>query len=104
MGRPYEDIPPEALGTLPANTRRIDVREPVEFDGPLGHLPDSELVPMALAEAAARAWPKDEPLLLICRSGGRSARVALMLSGQGFQRLYNLAGGMAAVRSAETGS
>ncbi|MBZ4402230.1 rhodanese-like domain-containing protein [Myxococcus sp. MISCRS1] len=95
---PYRDITPAQLDTLAPGTRRIDVREPDEFTGPLGHLPGAELVPLDTLERVAVTWPREAPLLLICRSGGRSARAAGLLARAGFQHLYNLAGGMLAVR------
>ncbi|WP_223638225.1 rhodanese-like domain-containing protein [Corallococcus sp. EGB] len=95
---PYQDVTPSQLDTLGPEVRRIDVREPDEFTGPLGHLPGAELVPLGTLEAAAASWPRERPLLLICRSGGRSAKAAQALARGGFQRLYNLAGGMLAVR------
>lgn len=98
--RPYEDLPVSALEQLPAGVRRIDVREASEFTGELGHLPGAELVPLGTLEAASAGWPREQPLLLICRSGGRSARAAQTLAQRGFTRLYNLAGGMLAVRAA----
>ncbi|MCY1040771.1 rhodanese-like domain-containing protein [Corallococcus sp. bb12-1] len=100
----YQDIAPARLSTLGPDVRRIDVREPDEYTGPLGHLPDAELVPLGTLEAASADWPRDAPLLLICRSGGRSARAAQALAQRGFQRLYNLAGGMLAVRESPPGS
>ncbi len=103
---PYLDVPVSELSSLPAGTRRIDVREPDEWSGPLGHLPKTELVPLATVGAAASGWKRAEPLLLICRSGNRSGKAALLLSRMGFETLYNLQGGMLAVREAEkaTGS
>ena len=98
--RPYQDITPAQLGTLGPEVRRIDVREPDEYTGPLGHLPGAELVPLATVEAASTSWPREAPLLLICRSGGRSAKAAQLLAQRGFRHLYNLAGGMLAVREA----
>lgn len=95
---PYQDITPSQLDTLGTEVRRIDVREPDEYTGPLGHLPGAELVPLSTLEAAAVSWPREAPLLLICRSGGRSAKAAQALARQGFRHLYNLAGGMLAVR------
>ncbi|MHA7633948.1 rhodanese-like domain-containing protein [Corallococcus sp. M7] len=96
--RPYQDLTPSQLDTLGPEVRRIDVREPDEFTGPLGHLPGAELVPLGTLEAAAASWPREQPLLLICRSGGRSAKAAQALAQRGFQHLYNLVGGMLAVR------
>ncbi|WP_224368848.1 rhodanese-like domain-containing protein [Hyalangium versicolor] len=91
---------PRELSTLPPAVRRIDVREPSEFEGKLGHLPRSELVPLATLPSAAGAWPRETPLLLICRSGMRSMKAARMLAEQGFTSLSNLEGGMLAVHEA----
>lgn len=93
-------LPPRELGTLPPSARRIDVREAAEFDGVLGRLPRSELIPLATLPEAAKDWPRTQPLLLICRSGARSMRAAQLLVGLGFTSLYNLEGGMLAVREA----
>ena len=93
----YQDITVEQLPTLGADVRRIDVREPDEYTGPLGHLPGTELVPLAGVVQAAAGWDRGAPLLLICRSGNRSGKAAQALAAQGFTRLYNLAGGMLAV-------
>lgn len=98
--RPFQDITPAQLGTLGPEVRRIDVREPDEYTGPLGHLPGAELVPLGTLEAASASWSRETPLLLICKSGGRSARAAQALAQRGFEHLYNLAGGMLAVREA----
>lgn len=89
-------IHPRELGSLPPSARRIDVREPAEFEGTLGRLPRSELVPLATLPSAASAWPRGEPLLLICRSGARSMKAAQILAELGFTSLYNLEGGMLA--------
>ncbi|MET0401197.1 MAG: rhodanese-like domain-containing protein [Cystobacter sp.] len=96
----FEDVLPAHLDMLESGARRIDVREPEEFDGPLGHLPGAELVPLGLLEAASASWPREGPLLLICRSGKRSVTAARLLARRGFRRLYNLQGGMLAVRGA----
>lgn len=95
---PYQDITPAQLDTLGPAVRRIDVREPDEYTGPLGHLPGTELVPLGTLEAASASWSREQPLLLICRSGGRSATAAQALAQRGFRHLYNLVGGMLAVR------
>lgn len=74
--------------------RVVDVREPAEFTGELGHIPGAELVPMGAVTAQAIAWNKDETVLLVCKSGGRSANVAQALTRMGFSKVMNLAGGM----------
>ena len=50
--------------TLPAQGFHIvDVREPAEFVGELGHIPGAALVPLAGVTAQAISWNKDEPVL-----------------------------------------
>lgn len=81
--------------TLPAlGFRIVDVREPSEFTGELGHLPGAALVPLAALTAQAISWNRDEPVLLVCRSGGRSGNAAQALTRMGFSRVMNLVGGM----------
>lgn len=96
----YRDITPADLAQAGYPGRLIDVREPAEFTGELGHLPKAELVPLATLAAAAASWSRDAELILICRSGNRSARAAQLLSSMGFRKLYNLSGGMQAHNAA----
>lgn len=83
------------VGSAPS-ARIIDVREPSEFIGDLGHLDGAELVPLSTVTLLAQDWPRDEPLLLVCRSGRRSALAAQELLKLGFERVANLEGGMLA--------
>lgn len=92
----YRDLSPLAALSHLGELRLIDVREPDEFVGPLGHVPGAELVPLSTIPAAAVPWNRDEPVLLICRSGARSARAATTLAGMDFRNLFNLVGGMIA--------
>jgi rhodanese-related sulfurtransferase len=80
--------------------RLIDVREPDEFQGELGHIPGAELVPLGLLRERSRDWPRDRELIVVCRSGGRSLTAAGLLAKLGFERVMNLAGGMIAYRAA----
>ena len=72
----------------------VDVREPDEFTGPMGHIEGAKLVPLDTVEHAARQWDRDAPLVTVCRSGGRSGRAALILEAMGFRRVASMAGGM----------
>ncbi len=38
--------------------------------------------------------PADKPVVVGCRSGGRSAKIAALLQQRGFENVYNLAGGI----------
>jgi sulfur dioxygenase len=78
----------------PADARLIDVREPDEFRGELGHIAGATLVPLGALLTAAGAWPKAQPLVLVCRSGVRSGKGALQLLAAGFDQVASLQGGM----------
>jgi len=48
-----------------------------------------------LADRAGELIPhKSDPIVVVCRSGVRSTTAAAMLSGLGFDKVYNLQGGM----------
>ncbi len=74
--------------------RVIDVREPDEYDGPLGHIPGAELIPLGALSARAGEIPRDRPVIAVCRAGGRSAQATVILRKAGMERVANLAGGM----------
>lgn len=93
MSQSFDVIQPLALSQLQPRPRVIDVREPAEFTGELGHIPGAELVPLATVESAAKDWPRDAPLVVACRSGARSAKAAATLVGMGFTKVTNLEGG-----------
>ena len=74
----------------------LDVREPKEYCGELGHVPGSLLIPLReLPSRAAELAPhKAKHVIAICRAGVRSTTAAAMLSGLGFEQVSNLEGGM----------
>jgi len=90
----FRQIDPRAAWPHIQAIRRIDVREAPEFNGPLGHIAGAELIPLSTVPAQAAGWDRQAPLLLICRSGGRSGQAAAALARMGFAHLYNMSGGM----------
>jgi glyoxylase-like metal-dependent hydrolase (beta-lactamase superfamily II)/rhodanese-related sulfurtransferase len=72
----------------------IDVREPSEWSGELGHIEGAELLPIGELRARLDSLPRDRPIVAVCRSGGRSAQATLILESAGFQRVANIEGGM----------
>lgn len=74
--------------------RLVDVREPDELVGDLGQIEGVENVPLGVVEGAAVGWDRTEPLVLVCRSGGRSGKAALALQRMGFTKLASMRGGM----------
>jgi rhodanese-related sulfurtransferase len=72
----------------------LDVREAVELD--IARLPRAIHVPMGEVPARLGELDRNRPLVVICRSGGRSGQVVEFLERQGFKDVYNLAGGIIA--------
>ena len=90
------EIEPQALGELrpEAQVQIVDVREPDEFNGPLGHIPGARLVPLGSLKEGLATLDPAHPVVAVCRSGSRSARAVSMLQQAGFAQVANLAGGM----------
>lgn len=97
----FRDVSPEATYAVRDRVRLVDVREPHEYVGELGHIAGAALVPLATVAAAATAWDRDADIILICRSGARSGRAAEALVTAGFRRVMNMAGGMLAYNAAQ---
>ena len=72
----------------------VDVREPHEFVGELGHIEGAESIPAGEIAQAALDWSFDTPLLVVCRSGRRSRGICDQLINRGFRNVVNLRGGM----------
>ncbi len=69
----------------------IDVRE--EFEWEICKLPNAVLIPMGEIEANLDKIDKNRPVVLYCRTGGRSGRVQDFLADKGYNAM-NLVGGI----------
>ena len=69
----------------------IDVREPYEYTEI--HAKDAKLMPLSTFPQRLNEIPQDKEVLLICRSGARSAQAAMIAARAGHKRLYNVQGG-----------
>jgi rhodanese-related sulfurtransferase len=72
--------------------RVLDVRQMQEIM--MGTVPDAEALPLHLLPMKVNELSPDEKLVMICRSGARSAQACLFLQQQGFTNVFNLRGGM----------
>ena len=81
----------------------IDVREEDEYRGALGHIAGAHLIPLKeLPERSGElAEAKGRDIVAICRVGVRSATAAAILTGLGFEHVWNLKGGMIEWRDAQ---
>ncbi len=64
---------PDLPAELPSNAVLLDVREQDEWDA--GHAPGAQHIPMSELAGRLEELPADQEVLVVCRSGGRSARV-----------------------------
>lgn len=72
----------------------LDVRQPNEYKR--GHIPGAELIPLPELNERIKEIDPGKPTMVYCAVGGRSRVAAQMLSGNGFEQVYNLAGGFKA--------
>jgi rhodanese-related sulfurtransferase len=72
--------------------RLLDVREPWECA--IARLPGSLNIPMGEIASRWHELDADVPIIVVCKAGGRSRRVAQFLSAQGFGQVANLTGGI----------
>ncbi|GGK56387.1 rhodanese-like domain-containing protein [Ornithinimicrobium pekingense] len=85
-------VPTVSVSELPDDAVLVDVREPQEWAA--GHAPGAVHIPMGDVPARLDELPvTDDPLPVVCRSGGRSERAVQWLVQQGFD-VVNVAGGM----------
>ena len=85
------DVPTVTIDQIPEDARLLDVREDDEWAA--GHAERAQHLPMTELAERYGELPADGELYVICRSGGRSARVTAWLNQNGFTAT-NVAGGM----------
>lgn len=88
------EIHPQWLEEHLQSVQIVDVREPDEFDGPLGRIPEAKLISLGSLAKRVAELGKERPIVTVCRAGGRSAQATVMLRQAGFEDVANLAGGM----------
>jgi rhodanese-related sulfurtransferase len=91
----YETITPGELAERRARGERvrlIDVREPEELE--LARVEGAELLPLSRFQEWAGALDAEDEIVVMCHHGIRSAQVCAYLAGQGFKKMFNLAGGI----------
>jgi len=77
----------------------LDVREPAEYSAV--HAPNAKLIPLGQINSRLNELDsyKDKPIVVICRSGRRSAQAVSMLQNAGYTRVSNVKGGILAWES-----
>ena len=92
------DIPEISPRDLAERLRRgddidlLDVREPYELD--IAEIPGVTLIPLGELAAALPTLDPSRETVVICRTGNRSGKAVRQLQAAGFERVWNLAGGV----------
>jgi rhodanese-related sulfurtransferase len=95
-----KDVSPNeaAPAVAKAYSQFIDVRTPEEYAA--GHAARSVNIPLDILSANLDRLEKNEPVYVICETGGRSAEASKLLKDAGFPNVLNVKGGTAAWRAA----
>jgi sulfur dioxygenase len=88
------EMQPQTLEDYSGPVQVLDVREPDEFAGPLGHIFGAKLIPLGALSGRVAELARDRPVVAVCRAGSRSAQAVSLLQQAGFTQIANLAGGM----------
>lgn len=88
------DVSPQEVLFNKDQLKLIDVREVAEYNGELGHIEGSELIPLGTLPQQLKKFSADKTIVFICRSGGRSTQACLYAIEHGVKNVYNMQGGM----------
>ncbi|MES1981587.1 MAG: rhodanese-like domain-containing protein [Pseudomonadota bacterium] len=82
------------------NALVLDVRDTDEFNA--GHILNAKQIPvLKLKERIGELERyREQPIVVVCRSGNRSATACTVMAARGFKQTYNLSGGMMAWQKA----
>jgi sulfur-carrier protein adenylyltransferase/sulfurtransferase len=70
----------------------IDVREVFEYE--IARIDGAKLIPLGQIAERADELPRERPIVVHCHSGQRSAQAVRLLQQRGFDKVYNLEGGI----------
>ena len=70
----------------------IDVREPFEYE--IARIDGAKLIPLGEIAERLDELEREQPIIVHCHSGKRSAQAVRLLQQRGFAKVYNLEGGI----------
>ena len=89
------EMNPEEIKPLLNSMKLIDVRTKEEYFGELSHIAESKLVTLGeVLTQYLKSGDRNQQLLFICKSGGRSGKAALEAMSLGYKFVVNVRGGM----------
>jgi rhodanese-related sulfurtransferase len=97
-GPPSEISVAQAYEGFEQGAFMLDVREPDEWDA--FHIPGATLIPLGQLAARVDELPRDQRIIVVCRSGNRSSQGRDTLLAAGFSDVTSMTGGVTAWSSA----
>lgn len=88
------DVSPQELQKHQSSVLVVDVRQPEEYTGELGHIAGATLMVLNTLPDRLNELPQDKTIVFVCLAGGRSSKAAAFARSQGFEHVYNMNGGM----------
>lgn len=89
---PLEISVEQAAAKREAGAFILDVREQEEWNE--AHIPDATLIPLGQLASRVNELPRDQEIVVVCRSGNRSAQARDILLNDGFTQVTSMAGGL----------
>jgi rhodanese-related sulfurtransferase len=89
---PLEISVAEASSLRDAGAFILDVRQPEEWNE--NHIPGAMLIPLGELASRVDELPKEQEIVVVCRSGNRSAQGRDILLSAGFAEVTSMAGGI----------
>ncbi len=87
-----QDIQPMELDPTDEDFLIVDVRERSELAA--GKIENAYPMPLASLPMRMSELKNNKKIIMVCRSGARSAQACMFLQQNGFDNVYNLRGGM----------
>jgi rhodanese-related sulfurtransferase len=97
-GLPKEISVAQAKEKYDSDAFLLDVRQPEEWNE--YHVPGTTLIPLGELQSRVDELPKDQEIVVVCRSGNRSQQGRDILLNAGFDQVTSMAGGVSSWRDA----
>ena len=86
--------PSQVIEAVNGGALFVDVREAYEVDEVAYDLPNMKHIPLGEIQERIEEFPKDQLVIVGCRSGKRSMNACQFLAMKGYDKVKNLSGGI----------